>query len=250
MLINGFLAYLPNDRGMAGPRVEDSGFARVRRWAEEEGRPVYAPGEAGNGFVLSVRGQGANGLTHTFFDSDGGRSVGREETAGRILLHVVPGAAASPAARETEALPPTVDAWEAWAERRVDIFNLIEAGPGHFRVLSDVLSLLPYWVGELADGVVVSSSIKDLLSVFPELARPHDPIGITHFLFGGKGTRTVHARIRASAPGTTLRWAEREGVTALRDRRLGPVPLDPDLGTGKAVQEAVDLLGDKIASFV
>jgi hypothetical protein len=126
----------------------------------------------------------------------------------------------------------------------------LEVGPDGITILGDPLALLPCWVGELPGGIVASSSIHDILSVFPELLRPPDPLGITYFLVGGYSTRTVHARIRASASGTVLSWRRHTGLARTRDRRLSPCALDPDLGTKETVARVVELLGDKLEAFL
>jgi hypothetical protein len=230
MLIKNFLAYLPGADGEAENREAE----RIAGWAKERGRPTLH-----SGYFLAYEGY-----------------AGRETAAplgkprDRIFLHVLPGAALSPVTGETEALPPTMAAWESWADRRVDLFNLIRTRPTELHIISDVLGLLPYWIGKLEMGIVVSSSIHDVLSAFPELARPFDPMGISNYLIGGRGTRTVHARIRSSSAGATLRWTEWDGPDTDRDRRLRPIPLEPDLSSKDAINRVVELLASNLGSFL
>jgi len=245
MLIKRFLAYLPKegcgdalqmkDRGAGNQRGLSREAFRTLKWAEGHGLEVMH-----SGYVLGFEGYGK---------SDGTTEAHRQHPD-RILLHVPPGAAASRIASETGALPPSEEAWDAWAERRVELYTLLCANPTEIRIFSDILALLPFWMGDLEEGTVVASSIYDLLSVFPELARPFDPVGVVRYLVGGRSPRTVHARIRASAAGTTLHWTKHEGFRATRDRRLVPVPLRPDLRTEEAIEEVVALHAEKLRDFL
>lgn len=234
MLIHRFLTYLPRDGGLRGSAGELPEARRILRWATDTGRQIID-----SGFILTLDIHGEEKIQTSL-----------AELPHRVFLHVLPGTARSHVAQETRTLPPSAEAWDAWAQAKVDLFNLIQAGPDQVLIFSDVLGLLPYWVAELEEGIVASSSIHDLLSVFPDLARPMDPLGITNFLMGGFSTRTAHVRIRAAAAGSTLSWTKDRGLVRGRERRLSPRTLEPDLGTKEAVGRVVDLLADKIGTFV
>ncbi len=131
----------------------------------------------------------------------------------RLFLHVLPGVLASEIGGEVEALPADGSAWREYAARRVQLFNLVEIGPGSVEVTGDLAGLMPAYHAELDAGILVSSSLRALLSCFPELVRPLDPIGVVDRL-GGQwwaGTRTLHERVRRPPSGARLSWRRDAG---------------------------------------
>lgn len=244
LLVRRFLAYLPQD-----PSPEaDPQARRVVGWGKARGLFVA---ESSFAVAFEAYGRGGPGSPGARQGrTDGGEGESSSLGKSTHLLHVLPGAGGPALQAELEAIPPDPDRIVIWAEGRAHLFNLLRVTPLGLLLLGDMLGLLPVWLGRLDRGVVISSSIRDLFSVFPDLVRPVDPLGVTQYLVGGKGTRTVHARVRVVAPGTVLRWSPEKGLILRRERRVEPVPQEPDIRAVDAMDRVVGLLSEKVSQFV
>jgi asparagine synthase (glutamine-hydrolysing) len=149
-----------------------------------------------------------------------------------MILDLYPGTMASgrsfaPAAGERA----DWSAWHAMAEREAQFYNLIQVMDASLRIESDPIGLKPFYLAQLAHGTLVASRILDILSTFPDLARPVDPLAAYELMMfrAPMADRTLHRRIRRSVAGGCYAWDPARGLRVTRERRLTAPPVDGSL---------------------
>jgi hypothetical protein len=111
---------------------------------------------------------------------------------------------------------------------------------------------MPSFRADLEDGIVLSSSIHELLSCFPELVRPMDPLGVAQRLAEGgcMGTRTLHERVRRPPLGSRLKWEGGTGVRTEECARLTAPEIDAGASTSDAADRIISAIGQSMSGFV
>lgn len=225
MLVEAFLIHLPDGTRSASPGAESViRFARRNRY-------TLIPGRA----TVALLGSGDPGTRQ-----------------GGVFLRVLPGTSGSSLGSQTEGLENDAKASDAWASRRLRLYNLLDVRPEMIRVSGDLLGLLRYYHAQVDGGMVISSSIHALLSCFPDLVRPHDPLALAEFVLGGTPAqdRTLHARVRASSAGRVVAWEWGKAPAIVSGNRLEFPSIDSDISPGAAIDLLTSRLSQSITESV
>lgn len=235
-IVSGFLIYLP-----ASTRPRDDG--EEERIAETATRLGYALRRRRPFLLACGPASGASG--------------GRTGTAspGAVILDVFPGTAAS----GRRFLPATGGdsagtrgdwaAWHAMAEREAQFYNLVEATDESLCIESDPIGLKPFYLAQLPRGTLIASRVLDILNVFPELARPVDPVAAYQLMMfrAPMADRTLHQRIRRSVSGGCYFWEPSAGLRVTRARRVKAPPVDGLLFADDAIARLEQVLMRSLA---
>ncbi len=140
---------------------------------------------------------------------------------------------------------------KAFAFDTVRMFNLISCKKDSITVLSDRLSLLPYYTAQVNRGTLVCSSIRHMFAACPELSQELDDQGVFEFLCCGTGfgTRTLHKYVRLSSAGQVIRWEQGKGPKIDRSGRTKISSANAAMAASVAVDQISDCIRESLGKL-
>jgi hypothetical protein len=122
-------------------------------------------------------------------------------------------------------------------EATAQIYNAVELRADTVRLESDLLGLKPIYKAEIESGVVLTTSLRDLIAAFPEAMQGGDALGIAEFLMFGMPLfeRTLHRNIERIPVGACLEWRNGK-LTVSHERRFHPPRVEGDLSVSEATR--------------
>ena len=135
------------------------------------------------------------------------------------ILHMAPGAEIQ--VRSELAALRDGAGLKKFAFDTVRIFNLLSSQNASIEIVSDPLSLLPYYAAPVEHGTLVCSSIRHIFAAVPGLSKATDDQAVFEFLCCGTafGSRTLHKQVGVSRAGQVLRWDRATGLAIDRSGR-------------------------------
>jgi hypothetical protein len=140
---------------------------------------------------------------------------------------------------------------KALAFGTVRIFNLLWYKKNSITILSDPLSLLPYYTVQLDRGILVCSSIRHIFAACPELSQDLDEQGVFEFLCCGTalGARTLHKHIRLSSAGQVIRWEVGKDLQIDRDGRTKIPPANAAMAASVAADQIAGCIRESLGKL-
>jgi Asparagine synthase len=220
-----FFAYLPSGR---------SNRAEISRLSAVFGTLGYRTTDAEQSFLLGCVSP-SNGLGPLPAETE--------------ILHMTPGAEIK--IRTELAAPRDGADIKRFAFDTVRIFNLLCSKNASIEIVSDPLSLLPYYTASVEHGTLVCSSIRHIFAAVPGLSKATDDQAVFEFLCCGTpfGSRTLHKRVAVSSAGQVLRWDPARGLAIDRSGRTNVLPADPSIAASAAVDQIAGHIQDSFSKL-
>lgn len=171
------------------------------------------------------------------------RSSKESNNNNEILLDVFPGTAVSSRisqapfdqARNREQVHEI-------AEQSAQCYNLLHINSSSFSLESDALGLKPAYIARTDAGHILASRITDILTLFPNLAKPADTVALFELMtfWAPLAERTLHRAIRRTLPGGCYEWSTKSPLRQWRGRDLQPAEVDPHRLIDRTIEEIRD----------
>jgi hypothetical protein len=165
------------------------------------------------------------------------------------ILHMAPGAEIQ--VRSELAALRDGAGLKKFAFDTVRIFNLLSSQNASIEIVSDPLSLLPYYAAPVEHGTLVCSSIRHIFAAVPGLSKATDDQAVFEFLCCGTafGSRTLHKQVGVSRAGQVLRWDRATGLAIDRSGRTKVLPADPAIAASAAVDQIAGHIQDSFSKL-
>ncbi len=133
----------------------------------------------------------------------------------------------------------------------VRIFNLVLCKKDSVEIISDPLSLLPYYTAQMAHGMLVCSSVRHIFTACPNLSREIDDQGVFEFLCCGAplGPRTLHKHVRLASAGQVIRWEPSRGSRIDRSGRINVRPANCAIAASVAADQVAGHIRDSFGKL-
>jgi hypothetical protein len=143
------------------------------------------------------------------------------------------------------------DTAKSFASDTVRIFNLLWCNRDSVRIVSDPLSLIPYYMAQAKNGTLVCSSIRHVFAALPNLSREIDDQAIFEFFCCGTafGTRTLHKHVQLAKAGQVIQWDRSKGLKIDRSGRVTVRPADAGLAAPVAADQAAAYIRDSFGKL-
>ncbi|WP_282609442.1 asparagine synthase-related protein [Pelagibius sp. Alg239-R121] len=139
-----------------------------------------------------------------------------------LVSHVSPGKILSNRSIEIANSDNNWKVWHRHLETEAQVYNLIHSLETSFKIESDALGLMPMYRCHTSDGLIISSKILDLVSIFPDAIGTADRNSVAEFMMMGYplSGRTLHKKITRAQTGEVFEWSLGIGEKITRPRRL------------------------------
>jgi hypothetical protein len=140
---------------------------------------------------------------------------------------------------------------EAFASATVRVFNLISYKQNSVTIRSDPLALLPYYIAQVGQGILVCSSIRHIFSACPEISQELDDQGAFEFLCCGTalGARTLHKYIRLSSAGQVIQWERAKDLRIDRSGRAKVSPANASMVASVAADQIAEYIRESLGKL-
>jgi Asparagine synthase len=165
------------------------------------------------------------------------------------ILHITPGTEI--ANRSNLRSQGDEERAKALAFDTVRVFNLLSCEQDSVTIRSDPLSLLPYYMAQVGQGILVCSSIRHIFSACPEMSQELDDQGVFEFLCCGTalGARTLHKYIRLSGAGQVIQWVRGQDLRIDRSGRTKISPANASMVASVAADQIAEYVRESLGKL-
>jgi hypothetical protein len=140
---------------------------------------------------------------------------------------------------------------KAFACETVRIFNLLLCNKDSVTIVSDPLSMLPYYMAQVGNATLLCSSIRHVFAAFPNLSREIDDQSVFEFLCCGTplGPRTLHKYVQLASAGQVIQWERSRGLRIDRSGRVTVRPADSAMAASVAADQVAGHIRDSFGKL-